>query len=107
MAETGSRKDPSKHRLNIGIPFLAHNYEKFQYELILSRAQKFEILLGRPEFATDVPDEDEVNQEGDEIRVLESNPISDLLPSAEAACSHLPESLIAYLRMDLTVVGNS
>jgi hypothetical protein len=45
--------------INIGIPFLAHNYEQYQYRKVYSRAQKFEVLLGSPAFdATDIEEEE-------------------------------------------------
>ena len=36
-----------------GVPFLAHDYDTFQYETVLARAQKQEILLGCPDFSKD------------------------------------------------------
>lgn len=106
LAESEARSNLEKHRLNIGIPFLAHNYEKFQYELLFSRAQKFEILLGRPEFASDVPDEDVVDDDGVETKITDPNVDVDSKVQGEASMgdsSHLPECLIEFLRMDLSV----
>lgn len=90
----------SNGRLHIGIPFLAHNYEQFQYDKLHNRSQKFEILLGKPEFNVDV-DEVSVNSANDEEVVSETteddtNSSSDLLVS-------LPDQFVSSLRIDLTV----
>ena len=97
--------DLARLRLNIGIPFLAHDYEQFQYELLLSRAQKFEILLGKPEFSADVDNEDQTDEDGEVTKVLETSPESHL--GSEPGCLHLPEAIVRCLRMDLAVVPDS
>ncbi|MDQ3003474.1 MAG: hypothetical protein M3Y08_19725 [Fibrobacterota bacterium] len=94
--------DLEKLRLNIGIPFLAHNYEKFQYELLLSRAQKFEILLGKPEFPVDVDNEDVVGEDGEVTRIEEV--AGEVNAQGLQDCVHLPDELIEFLRMDFSVV---
>ena len=86
-------------RLNIGVPFLAHNYEQFQYEKLLARAQKFEIILGKPEFVTDT-DEVVVDEEGNE-KVLETLPQDGLTDNFNGAS--LPEWLVDFLKMDLSI----
>lgn len=90
-----------KLRLHIGIPFLAHNYEKFQYDLVVRRAQKFEVLLGKPEFVTDVPDEETANANGRDIvqEEVEADGGFEDIPAV------LPQPIIDYLQMDLSVDG--
>lgn len=92
---------PNHRRLNIGIPFLAHNYETFQYELLLSRAQKFEILLGKPEFPVDIEDEDIVAEDGTEVSVkeVEATGLETICPVSPC----LPTPIVEYLTMDLSV----
>jgi superfamily II DNA/RNA helicase len=91
-----------KHfRLNIGIPFLSHNYEKFKYDLVHSRAQKFEILLGKPDFPIDVADEDRVDASGNEVKVEEAQDDEKDTHTDTVAC--LPDELIKYLEIDLSV----
>lgn len=86
-------------RLNIGIPFLAHNYERFQYETLLTRAQRFEILLGTPDFSTDV-EESKLNGDGQEVVIeVDGTPVE---ASAHAEAP-MPEQLVQFLKMDLSV----
>jgi len=97
----GSLTENAEHlRLHIGIPFLAHNYEKFQYDLVVRRAQKFEVLLGKPEFVTDVPDEEELDKEGNETGLRENVEGGVGVVDREA---YLPRQIIEYLKMDLSV----
>lgn len=88
-----------RFRLNIGIPFLAHNYEKFQYEQLLLRAQKFEILMGKPEFPTDI-EEEHMNEAGTEM-VLETADREIERHFDGAIC--LPDKIVEYLKLDLSV----
>ncbi|MGZ8983011.1 MAG: helicase-related protein [Methylotenera sp.] len=87
-------------RLNIGIPFLAHNYEKYQYEKLHIRAQNFEILLGKPEFPTDVEDEHVIDTSGNET-VIEVA-AQEIDRNIEQTIS-LPDKVVEYLKMDLSV----
>lgn len=54
LSERLYQVDPQQHRLDIGVPFLAFDYDEFRFKTLHSRAQKFEVLLGQPEFPTDV-----------------------------------------------------
>jgi predicted transcriptional regulator len=89
--------------IHVGVPFLANNYEKYQYDVVFSRAQKFEVLLGTPDFAAGDIDE-EVYEEG-----AMSGTVRE---SDEAADNHdgalmlpLPEAVIQFLKVDLAVAG--
>lgn len=97
----GSFAEASKNTLiHIGIPFLAHNYEQFQYDLVHSRAQKFEILMGRPEYSMEDVDEETFNDNDDsEVNdSKETDNVGDLLILAP-----LPEEILDYLKVDLSV----
>lgn len=105
----GSLAERFDLQLYIGIPFLAHAYERFQYQTLLSRAQKFEVLLGKLEFPSEVPDEDEVTDENGNSRVRElDESVNDgaELVAAESVPA-LPAVLLEYLKMDLSVVPGS
>lgn len=43
-----------KHYINVGIPFLANSYDQYQYDVLVERAQKFEILFGDPDILEDI-----------------------------------------------------
>lgn len=90
---------PDCHRLNIGIPFLAHNYETYQYERLLVRARKFEVLLGQPEFVADL-EEEIVDDAGREVvrEVAPDEPQRD-----DLALKCLPDEIVQYLKLDLSV----
>ncbi|MFL9876985.1 helicase-related protein [Herbaspirillum rhizosphaerae] len=88
-------------RIEIGIPFLANNYEEFQYRVVYSRAQKFEILMGSPSYSTGV--DEEAFSDGIETIIEEQGD----QPSAqqEEILAIIPDILVRYLRMDLSVVS--
>lgn len=94
--------------IQIGIPFLEHNYEKYQYDLLWARAQRFEILMGQPDFDVDVEDEekiDEIEDESGESDEKEKGKKQQLTPG-QVSCKrvvHLPEEILEYLRMDLSL----
>lgn len=84
--------------VRIGIPFLANDYEQFQYEKVLSRAQLFEVLLGRPDFE---PITDEEKYQDDGVTVEEV--VADLGAVVTGAAPLLPDSLATWLRPDLSL----
>ncbi|MFZ3288017.1 MAG: helicase-related protein [Telluria sp.] len=90
-------------RLTVGIPFLANDYEKYQYDVVFSRAQKFEILLGTPDFQKASIDE-ELYGEGEES-IKESKDAA--AGEAGEVMRALPEPLIRFLKVDLAVAGGS
>ncbi|SAL05165.1 helicase [Caballeronia calidae] len=83
--------------INIGIPFLANNYEQFQYGKVYSRAQKFEILLGSPDFEAGNIDEEILGDESAEATV---DPTLDTC-GEEAVLCILPQSILDALKLDL------
>jgi hypothetical protein len=105
----GSLAEVSPDRfIQIGIPFLEHNYEKFQYDLLWSRAQRFEILMGEPDFDVNAQDEEKI----DEIKDGSSKPTKEQdcdVPDGNAVdikVAHLPEEVLDYLRIDLSLMGS-
>lgn len=86
--------------IQIGIPFLAHNYEQFQYDVVYSRAQKFEILMGRPEYSIDGLDE-EVFSDNDESSVCDKDDEQEI--GRTETMVPLPEAIIDYLKIDLSL----
>jgi hypothetical protein len=86
--------------IQIGIPFLAHNYEQFQYDVVHTRAQRFEILMGRPEYSMEDLDEETFNEVGDSV-VREMQEAGDVGETQTLAA--LPEALLDYLKVDLTI----
>jgi len=101
----GSLAERQDLQIYVGIPFLAHAYEKFQYDVLHARAQKFEVLMGRLEFPSDVPDEEEVDDEGSTRRVLdaESAASGGEAPAGDADVPPLPAVLLDFLKMDLSI----
>jgi len=85
--------------INIGIPFLAHNYEQYQYDKVFSRAQKFEVLLGSPEFdATVTEEEDYTDENGGNIIEVNQETVE-----ADTVLISLPSVIVEALRLDLSV----
>ena len=48
------------------------SYERFQFSVLFARAQRFEVLLGKPDFAVDALDEEELNEkeQGDVLEAV-------------------------------------
>ena len=103
----GSLAERQDLQIYVGIPFLAHAYEKFQYEVLHARAQKFEVLMGRLEFPSDVPDEEEFDDEGSTRKVLdaESAAAGGQVPAGDTDVPPLPEVLLDFLKMDLSIAA--
>ena len=82
--------------VRVGVPFLEQGYERFQFERLLSRAQLFQVLLGRLDFdATDV----DRDSDADAIPEPDLDAVADeLIPQVL-----LPESLAKWLSVDLSV----
>ena len=82
--------------VRIGMPFLEQSYERFQFDRLLSRAQLFQVLLGKLDF-----DPTDIDQ-GDDGETMQE-------PDAEAAADMsnpeplLPEALAKWLSIDLSV----
>lgn len=98
LGERMYQVDPQQHRLDIGVPFLAFDYDEFRFKTLHSRAQKFEILLGQPEFATDV---DERLDDPDNTDLTRTDEDEATNISAAPAAS-LPAELVDLIRIDLS-----
>jgi superfamily II DNA or RNA helicase len=98
LGERMYQVDPQQHRLDIGVPFLAFDYDEFRFKTLHSRAQKFEVLLGQPEFATDVDERLDDLDNTDSTRTDEDDATNT---SATPAIS-LPAELVDLIRIDLS-----
>jgi superfamily II DNA or RNA helicase len=87
-------------KINIGIPFLACNYDEFQYNTVWSRAQKQEVLLGEPDYPTSVEEESIQNPDSPES-VIEPEPDEGFSPDNHE--SRLPEALLNFLKVGLAL----
>lgn len=99
LAERLYRPELRDHLLDIGVPFLAFDYDEFQFKTLLSRAQKFEVLLGKPEFTLDV-DERLDDAEISDPAAQDADDATQMEPVAT-----LPKELIELVRIDLSVAG--
>lgn len=81
IGSLASRTDEGPGMLAAGVPFLASDYDEFQYAVLLSRAQKQEILLGKPELC----------------------PVAMPDAAPGEASPPLPDRLVGFLRVDLSV----
>ncbi|OQW85975.1 MAG: hypothetical protein BWK72_19430 [Rhodoferax ferrireducens] len=102
LAERLYRPGIRDHLLDIGVPFLAFDYDEFQFKTLLSRAQKFEVLLGKPEFTLDV-DEHLDDPENSNSIVLDKDEASHTNESKLAVS--LPKELVDMVRIDLSVAS--
>ncbi len=88
--------------INIGIPFLANNYEEHQYRKVYARAQKFEVLLGQPDFESTDIEEDDYSKDGESAVEVQAETDSD-----DGFLHNLPQAVVESLRLDLSVrAGN-
>ena len=82
-----------------GIPFLAHDYEDYQYKTVHQRIQRMEILLGVGGSYGEVEEESLIETGTETVREIEN-----IAPSnEELSYANLPERLTEYLRMDFGV----
>lgn len=98
------RADPSLGlKMNIGIPFLASDYDEFNYRMLVARAQKQEVLLGAPEFAVSSIEEEKIDEKNDQSEVVEIDITQEDDSDDDDRLGVLPESLLEYLKIDLGV----
>jgi len=100
LDRVGRLGEASNDALYVGIPFLAHDYDQFQYEKVLSRAQLFEVLLGKPDF--DLSTEEEAHDDtGD--KVLEVDCEAD--ETFDRPLTLLPDNFVRWLSVDLSLAA--
>jgi len=92
----GSLSKAKNKPVRIGVPFLEQNYERFQFDRLLTRAQLFKTLLGRLDF--DVTDVDQDNDD-DPMPELDCDDAANMSSSMPL----LPEALAQWLSVDLSV----
>lgn len=97
----GSLAETSGQLVRIGIPFQEQSYERFQYSVLLARAQRFQVLLGKPDFDLNGLDEESGGKEDDEVKEIEAN--ADV--TTDEPAPSLPEGLLQWLCVDLSLAG--
>lgn len=87
--------------IQIGVPFLGNNYDQFQYDVLVERAQKFDILMGDESVKQDWQQaEAEAFQDEDAPGIIDDW----VKPENESQASKLlPEALLNFLTLDLSV----
>jgi hypothetical protein len=96
------RGGPIEHFINVGIPFLGNNYDQYQYDVLVERAQKFEVLFGDPEILQDMKG---FMDEGQASYPDNSSELESAVSSDEVHSKPLPDSIIDYLSIDLSCVN--
>jgi hypothetical protein len=101
VGSLAERADPALGlKMNIGIPFLANDYDEFNYRMLVAREQKQQVLLGAPEFAVSSIEEEIIDENNDQSKVVEID-ITQEDGLDEDRLGVLPESLLEYLKIDL------
>ncbi|WP_430231265.1 helicase-related protein [Paraburkholderia tropica] len=95
----GSLAETSGQQVRIGIPFQEHSYERYQYSVLLARAQRFQVLLGKPDFDIHAIDEEATGTDEDEVKEL----LPDLDMTNDEPHPPLPEGLLQWLSVDLSL----
>lgn len=94
----GSLSETASRDVRIGIPFLEVSYDRFQYATLLRRAQRFELLLGRPDFD---PTAGEI-EDGNDDHLEEPEPDTEAVLGTSLPAS-LPRKLVDWFAVDLSV----
>lgn len=98
----GSLAEKERGHMYFGIPFLAHDYEDYQYKTVQQRAQRLEVLLGVDRAYGEIEKEILSASGTSTVREMEN-----IAPSnKEADCVSLPENLVRYLHMDFGVTDS-
>lgn len=95
----GSLAEIGKRKVRVGVPFQEQSYERFQHDVLLVRAQRFEVLLGKPDFDLDALDEEDPSSE--EGVVHEHTEDVDVASDTPPPC--LPEELVRWFSIDLSL----
>ena len=84
---------------------MANSYDQYQYDVLVERAQKFEILFGDPDILEDMEKyatQNDLQNEDDESKIEDEESSSER--SIETT-QPLPENFINFLSIDLSVGG--
>ena len=98
VGSLAQRSSGPEHVVAAGVPFLAHDYDTLQYETVLARAQKQEILLGRPDYSRQACAGKQAGNGRDEAGESDGGPWE---PVKE--CPGLPKELLAFFQVDLSL----
>lgn len=95
----GSLAEIGKQLVRVGVPFQEQSYERFQYNVLLARAQRFEVLLGKPDFDLDALNEEVSSSEDGNVTEIVAD--ADWTSDDPPAC--LPEELVQWFSVDLSL----
>jgi superfamily II DNA or RNA helicase len=95
----GSLSEVTGQKVRVGVPFQEQSYERFQHRVLLSRSQRFEILLGKPEFDVDAADEERLVKDNGTLHEVDG--MQDLSLAEPPPC--LPEALVKWLSVNLSL----
>ncbi|MFU2049320.1 helicase-related protein [Bordetella hinzii] len=97
----GSLAEVNGQRVRVGLPFQQHTYERWQHDVLLGRAQRFQVLLGKPDFdPAEIEEEDPGSDDG---RVIERSDEPDDSASGATVAPALPDTLLNWLSVDLSL----
>ncbi len=87
--------------IQIGVPFLGNNYDQYQYDVLVERAQKFDILMGDESVKSDWQEAEKEAFQEDE----NSSETDDLIKEngGTGSTGLLPPALLSYLALDLSI----
>ncbi|CAG9172485.1 RNA polymerase-associated protein RapA [Cupriavidus laharis] len=94
----GSLGEERGIKVRIGIPFQEQTYERFQYNVLLARAQRFQVLLGKPDFDVATDEEDPEAEDGRVREIDGDDEVADATLAPE-----LPAPLLQWLSVDLAL----
>lgn len=95
----GSLAEVNSRQVRIGLPFQQHTYERWQHDVLLGRAQRFQVLLGKPDFDPAAIEEEDFESENG--CVIEPGNQSDT--SDAGAIPALPVAMLDWLSVDLSL----
>ena len=95
----GSLAETSGQWVRVGMPFQEQSYERFQYSVLLARAQRFQVLLGKPDFELNSLEEESGDDNDGDVKELEA----DLDATNDEPSPSLPEGFLQWLSVDLSL----
>ena len=95
----GRLAESKEQLVRVGVPFQEQSYERFQHTVLLARAQRFEVLLGKPDFDLSALEEEDLSSEDGNMVALKMD--ADATSDTPPPC--LPEELVQWLSVDLSL----
>lgn len=95
----GGLAEVSGRQVRIGLPFQQHTYERWQHDVLLGRAQRFQVLLGKPDFnLASIEEEDPDSEEGNVIELGDEFDMPGVVVTPA-----LPAAMLEWLSVDLSL----